>query len=193
MLVILDNFEQVTDAAPLVAELLSMCTQLKILVTSREVLHLRGEREFPVPPLSLPDFKQPPTLEVLSQYAAVMLFVQRALAVKPDFVVTNENAPAVAEICARVDGLPLAIELAAARVKLLSPQVMLKRLEHRLTFLTGGAHDLPARQQTLRRTIDWSGMNCSMKTNKHFSVGWQFLLAAVLWKPSSKFALENSP
>lgn len=156
MLLLLDNFEQVVSAAPLVAELLTACTRLKILATSREALHLRGEREFPVPPLSLPDLQHLPTPQVLSQFAAVELFIQRALAVKPNFTLTNENAPAVAEICARVDGLPLAIELAAARVKLLPPQAMLKRLENRLTFLTGGARDLPARQQTLRSTMDWS-------------------------------------
>jgi predicted ATPase/DNA-binding CsgD family transcriptional regulator len=156
MLLLLDNFEQVISAAPLVVELLSACPHLKVLVTSRETLHLRGEHEYPVPPLSLPDLKYLPALQVLSQYGAVELFIQRALAVKPDFVLTDENASDVAEICARVDCLPLAIELAAARVKLLPPQAMLKRLEHRLTFLTGGARDLPARQQTLRNTIDWS-------------------------------------
>lgn len=156
MLLLLDNFEQVVSAAPLVAELLAASAQLKIIVTSREVLHLRGEHEFPVPPLALPDPKQLPSLKRLSQYAAVALFIQRAVAVKPDFEVTNQNAPAVAEICVRLDGLPLAIELAAARCKILSPQAILQRLEHRLTLLTSGARDLPARHQTLRSAIAWS-------------------------------------
>lgn len=166
MLLLFDNFEQVVSAAPLVAELLGASAQLKIIITSREVLHLRGEYEFSVPPLALPDPKQLPSLERLSQYAAVALFIQRALAVKPDFAVTNANAPAVAEICARLDGLPLAIELAAARGKLLAPQAILQRLEHRLTLLTGGARDLPARQQTLRDTIAWSFdlLNANEKT-----------------------------
>jgi predicted ATPase/class 3 adenylate cyclase len=156
LLLLLDNFEQVLPAAPLVAQLLASCPRLKVLVTSRAALHLRGEKEFPVLPLALPDPKHLPPLEALSQYAAVELFIQRALDVKPDFEVTNENAPAVAEICHRLDGLPLAIELAAARIKLLSPQALLSRLERRLPLLTGGARDLPARQQTLRGAIAWS-------------------------------------
>jgi len=156
LLLVLDNFEQVVAAAPLVAELLAACPRLKVLATSRMALHLTGEHEFPVPPLALPPRKPPPSFETLSQYAAVQLFIERAEAVKPDFVVTSENAPAVAEICARLDGLPLALELAAARIKLLSPQAMLSRLENRLNLLTGGARDLMARQQTLRSAIAWS-------------------------------------
>ena len=130
--------------------------RLKLLVTSRAPLHLSGEHEYPVPPLALPDPARLPELASLSQYEAVALFVERARAVKADFAVTNENAPAVAEICVRLDGLPLAIELAAARAKLLPPQALLARLEQRLDLLTGGPRDLPARQQTLRATIDWS-------------------------------------
>jgi predicted ATPase/class 3 adenylate cyclase len=156
MLLVLDNFEQVLAAAPLVSELLAHCSRLKVLVTSRAVLHLRGEQEFPVPPLALPDLQRLPPMEALSQYAAVELFIQRALQVKPEFAVTNENAPAVAEICHRLDGLPLAIELAAARIRLFSPQALLSRLENRLKLLVGGARDLPARQQALRDTIAWS-------------------------------------
>jgi predicted ATPase/class 3 adenylate cyclase len=156
LLLLLDNFEQVVDAALVVAELLAAAPGLKVLVTSRTPLRLMGEREFAVSPLSLPDPKQLPELERLTQYEAVRLFIERAQAVKADFAVTNANAPAVAEICIRLDGLPLAIELAAARVKLFPPQALLARLEKRLTFLTGGARDLPSRQQTIRNTIDWS-------------------------------------
>lgn len=157
LLLLLDNFEQVISAAPLIAELLAACVQLKILITSREGLRISGEREYPVPPLALPDFSQPPSQEFLSKYEAVELFIQRARAVKPDFRITDDNAPTVVEICYRLDGLPLAIELAAARIKLLPPDAMLARLEeHRLEFLTGGGRDLPARQQTLRNAIAWS-------------------------------------
>src|SRR5207237_4672124 len=127
-----------------------------LLVTSREVLHVNGEHEFLVPPLALPKLKYLPGLEELTQYASIALFIQRATAAKPDFTLTPENARAVAEICHRLDGLPLAIELAAARVKVLSPPAMLSRLENRLKLLTGGPRDLPARQQTLRGAMAWS-------------------------------------
>jgi predicted ATPase len=169
LLLLLDNFEQVVDAAPMVAALLA-APGLKVLVTSRASLHLSGEREYDLPPLALP----PPTAarratsddtekgvvgdrwSVVGQYAAVELFVQRAQAIKAAFVLTAANAAAVAEICQRLDGLPLAIELAAARSKLFAPAALLTRLEDRLALLTGGARDLPARQQTIRATIDWS-------------------------------------
>jgi predicted ATPase/class 3 adenylate cyclase/DNA-binding CsgD family transcriptional regulator len=156
LLLLLDNFEQVVDAAPFLASLLAAAPHLTILATSRAALHLSSEHEFAVPPLGLPGPRQLLSADTLSQYAAVALFIERAQAVKPDFVVTNDNAPAVAEICSRLDGLPLAILLAAARVKLLSPQSLLARLERRLPLLTGGPRDLPARQQTLRGAIDWS-------------------------------------
>ncbi len=156
ILLLLDNFEQVLDAAQLVAELLAAAHRLKVLVTSRAALHLYGEHEFAVPPLALPDRGSMPTLERLAQYEAVRLFIDRAQAIKSDFAVTNANAPAVAKICYRLDGLPLAIELAAARIKLFPPEALLARLSNRLTLLTGGPRDLPARQQTLRSTIDWS-------------------------------------
>ena len=155
-LLVLDNFEQVLAAAPLLAELLAGCPALKLLVTSRAALRLSAEHEYPVPPLVLPDPKRLPDLEALAQYEAVTLFIQRARAARPDFQVTSESAPAVAELCTRLDGLPLAIELAAARVKLLPPRALLARLGRRLDLLTGGARDLPARQRTLRSTIDWS-------------------------------------
>jgi non-specific serine/threonine protein kinase len=156
LLLVLDNFEQIVTAAPVVAELLATSPALKVLVTSREPLRLRGEREYDVPPLTLPDARSVPAASVLASSPAVALFVERAAAVQASFVLTDENAPAVAEICARLDGLPLAIELAAARARLLTPQMMVARLEHRLPLLTGGTRDLPDRQRTLRNTIAWS-------------------------------------
>ncbi|HET9909127.1 MAG TPA: LuxR C-terminal-related transcriptional regulator [Anaerolineales bacterium] len=153
-LLLLDNFEQIMSAAPLLSELLSACAGLRMLATSREALRLRGEQEFPLSPLALPD---QPSLETLMQFSGIALFVQRAQAIQPDFKLTQANAPAVSEICARLDGLPLAIELAAARIKLLPPQSLLTQLqESSLTLLTSGAKDLPARQQTLRNAIQWS-------------------------------------
>ena len=156
VLLLLDNFEQVVEAAPQVMELLTSCPQLKLLVTSREVLHVRSEREFAVPPLALPDPTNLPKLAALARTPSVALFLQRAQAARPEFKLTSTNARAVAEICVRLDGLPLAIELAAARMKLLSPQALLARLDRPLNMLTGVARDVPARQQTLRNTIEWS-------------------------------------
>jgi predicted ATPase len=156
ILLMVDNFEQVLEAAPVVTELLSTAPNLKVLATSRIPLRLYGEHEYAVPPLALPDPERLPPVERLTHYEAVRLFVERAQAAKADFSVTNENAPAVAEICHRLDGLPLAIELAAARIKVLSPQKMLERLGNRLKLLTGGPRDLPERQRTLRSTIEWS-------------------------------------
>jgi predicted ATPase len=158
MLLLLDNFEQVMAAAPRVVELLSSCPRLKLLVTSREALRIRAERVFRVPPLEAPKMREIRDLSLprLRQYEAVALFIERAVAARNDFIVNNENAPAVAEICARLDGLPLAIELAAARADLLSPQAILQRLGGSLKLLASGATDLPYRQRTLRATIDWS-------------------------------------
>jgi predicted ATPase/transcriptional regulator with XRE-family HTH domain len=156
LLLLLDNFERLLPAAPLLTVLLAGCPQLNILVTSRAVLHVQGEYEFPVSPLALPDLEPLPALEALASFPAVALFLQRAQAVRPTFQLTEANARAIAEICVRLDGLPLAMELAAARSKLLSPQELLARLSHRLAVLTGGPQDLPARQQTLRNTILWS-------------------------------------
>jgi predicted ATPase len=154
---VLDNFEQVAAAAPAVAELLSISSHLKALVTSRVRLRVRGEREFPVAPLPVPPVG--PTAErgaQLMEYAALTLFVERAREVRPAFALTDWNGPAVAEICRRLDGLPLAIELAAMRISHLSPQMLLAHLGQRLPLLTGGPRDLPARQQTLRDAIAWS-------------------------------------
>jgi predicted ATPase/class 3 adenylate cyclase len=156
ILILLDNFEHVLAAGAQVADLLSACPKVKALVTSREALHLRGERQLAVPPLALPDRSRMEPLDRLTGYEAIRLFVQRAQAVKPSFTIADGNAYAIAEICHRLDGLPLAIELAAARVNVLSPQALLARLEHRLAVLTGGPRDVPARQQTLRQTIAWS-------------------------------------
>ena len=156
VLLVLDNFEQLVPAGTAVAELLHATSETKVVVTSRAVLHVYGEHEYPVPPLGLPDMRAHVTLESMSQYESVKLFIERALAVKPDFTVTNENAPALAQVTTELDGLPLAIELAAARVKLFSPQAMLPRLEKRLALLRSGPRDLPGRQQTLRGAIEWS-------------------------------------
>jgi predicted ATPase/DNA-binding response OmpR family regulator len=156
LLLILDNFEQALDAAPLVSELLQVSPQLKVLVTSRSLLRVYGEHELVVQPLALPDPQSALSPDELLAQPAVALFVDRAQAVKPDFALTAENTPLVIEICARLDGLPLAIELAAAWVKILSPQAIAARLSNRLALLTGGARDLPVRQQTLRSTLNWS-------------------------------------
>jgi predicted ATPase/class 3 adenylate cyclase len=156
VLLVLDNFEQITEAAKEVEAILRGTRDVHILVTSRVVLHISGEHEFHVQPLRLPDPADLPDAETLSQFDAVALFIHRARAVKDDFGVTNQNAPAVAEICARLDGLPLAIELAASRVKLLTPEAILARLGHRLPLLTSATRNVPERQRTLRGTIDWS-------------------------------------
>ena len=171
VLLVLDNFEQVVDAGPVVAALLRAAPRLKVIATSRAALHVSGEQEYPVPGLPTPpdpsslsgrDRMQLPgdaraiDAAAVGQYAAVRLFIERAVAVRPTFTVTNENAPAVAAIAARLHGMPLAIELAAARTKLLSPDAILARLEHQLDVLSAGGRDLPARQQTLRGAIAWS-------------------------------------
>jgi predicted ATPase/class 3 adenylate cyclase len=156
LLLLLDNFEQILPAARLVADLLAACPRLTVLVTSRAALRLRGEREYAVPPLALPDPKRETSVEVLRAYAAVALFTERAVDARASFGLIEENASTVAEICRRLDGLPLAIELAAARIKLVSPEALLHRLDRRLPLLTGGARDLPERQRTLRDTITWS-------------------------------------
>jgi predicted ATPase/class 3 adenylate cyclase/DNA-binding XRE family transcriptional regulator len=195
LLLVLDNFEQVVRAASEVAALLAASPGVRVLVTSRVPLHLRGEREYPLVPLPLPDRGQVPPPETLSQYAAVALFIERAQAARPDFTATAANAPAIAEICARLDGLPLAIELAGARVKLLPPEALLARLSSRL--LTGGARDLEERQQTMRATIAWSealltpGERTLFRRLAVFSGGWGLEAAeAVCIAPSGAMPLE---
>src|SRR5207248_2268141 len=154
ILLLLDNFEHVLDAAPVIATLLARAPRLKVMVTSRAPLRISGEHEFPVAPLGVPADNR--SFDDVSAFPAVALFVERARAVRRDFTLAAGNAEVIAQICRRVDGLPLAIELAASKVKLLSPEQILDRLGSRLTLLKGGARDLPARQQTLRDTIDWS-------------------------------------
>ena len=156
LLLVLDNFEQLVSAAPIVADLLTGAPQLKIITSSRIALNLHGEHGFPVPPLELPQTENELSVENLTDNESVILFVERARTAHPNFALTKDNASAVTEICRRLDGLPLALELAAARTKLLQPQAILARLDDRLKLLTGGARDLPTRQQTLRNTLEWS-------------------------------------
>ena len=156
MFLVMDNFEQLISAASVMADLLATAPQLKIVTSSRKALNLYGEREFPVPPLELPHAENESVLENLIENEAVILFVERARSAHPNFALTKDNAFAVAEICRRLDGLPLALELAAARIKLLQPQAILSRLDDKLKLLTGGARDLPTRHQTLRNTLEWS-------------------------------------
>ena len=156
ILIVLDNFEQVIAAGRELASLLAQAPRVKCLVTSREPLHLAGEHAYPVSPLSVPEPRRLPSLAALAEYESVALFVERAQAASPGFALTADNAQAVVEICQRLDGLPLAIELAAARTRLLSPAAMVKRLTERLTLLAGGARDVPQRQQTIRNAIAWS-------------------------------------
>ncbi len=155
-LLVLDNFEQIIEAGPVVTELMSACPALKILVTSRAVLHVSGEQELVVLPLALPGASRSRSLDDIARTEAVALFTMRANSVNPDFRLTQENAPSIAEICNRLDGLPLAIELAAARTKVLSPSALAGRLGDRLTVLIGGPRDQPARLQTMRAAIGWS-------------------------------------
>ncbi|MGH2345516.1 MAG: ATP-binding protein, partial [Chloroflexota bacterium] len=156
LLLVLDNFEHLTSAAPDVAALLAACGGVQVLATSRAVLRLQGERLFALTPLALPEEAEGGSPEMIALSPAVALFVQRAQGVKPEFVLTSENAATVAKICRRLDGLPLALELSASRIKVLSPRALLARLERRLHVLTGGARDLPGRHQTMRATIAWS-------------------------------------
>jgi predicted ATPase/class 3 adenylate cyclase len=156
VLLVLDNLEQVIAGAPVVAGLLRAASRLGVLASSRELLGVAGEHQYPVPPLGAPDTRHLPPLDELARFDAVALFVDRARAARAGFELTEANAAAVAAICARLDGLPLAIELAAARIRLFAPDALLRRLDQRLAVLTGGGRDLPVRQQTLRGAIDWS-------------------------------------
>jgi predicted ATPase/class 3 adenylate cyclase len=193
LLLVLDNLEQMLPAvASVVGDLLTMIDGLTVLATCRSPLRLRAEHELAIAPMALPNRKPPPTGAQLGQYDAVRLFIERAQAVSTGFIVTNDNAPAVAEICHRLDGLPLAIELAAARIRLLPPSTMLRRLEQRLPLLTGGARDLPLRQQTLREAIGWSydllapDEQALFRRLSVFTGGWSFEAAeAIAGSPES--------
>jgi len=156
LLLVIDNFEQLVSAAPVIGRLLAAAPKVKVLTSSRERLFLRGEHDYPVPPLGLPESKHKQTAVVLAQYEAIALFIQHARTANSAFTLDEENAPIVADICIQLDGLPLAIELAAARSRLFKPAVILEKLKNRLSILTGGARDLPQRQQTIRSAIDWS-------------------------------------
>lgn len=191
LLLLLDNFEHVLGAAPSLLDLVASCPHIKVLVTSRAVLHVRGEYEFPVVPLALPDLSRLPTGEALSHYAAVALFVERASAAKPDFRLTAENARTIAEMCIRLDGLPLAIELAAARVKVLPPRALLSRLEHRLPLLTSTTQDVPTRQQTLRNTLAWSYELLDDEEQRLFRRLSVFVGGCTLQAVESLYAHEN--
>jgi predicted ATPase/class 3 adenylate cyclase len=196
MLLVLDNFEQVIEGSAVAGDLLTASPRMRILVTSREPLHIMGEQELAVPPLALPDPRELPGPEGLTGYEAVALFVQRATAVDPGFRLTEANAEAVTELCRRLDGLPLAIELAASRIKVLPPQAILQRLERRLHFLKGGPIDLPARQRTLREAVAWSHDLLDEEERTLFrrlsvSVGgWDLEAAEALGAPDDHEALD---
>ena len=197
-LLILDNLEQVVAAAPDLAELLARCPQVAIVATSRTVLGLRAEREYPVPPLPLPADSAAVPLQDLESWPAVALFVDRARAVRPGFAVTEGNAAAVAEICRRLEGLPLAIELAAARTRLLDPPALLDRLAASLDALGTGAVDLPERQRTLRATVEWSvglledAERSLLEVAAVFTGGWTVQAAAAVAGVEEDRALELS-
>jgi predicted ATPase/DNA-binding CsgD family transcriptional regulator len=196
VLLVIDNFEQVVAAAPVIGELLAACPDVHMLVTSRIALHITGEQEFPVPPLGLPDQDAAP-VDVIAASEAVALFVQRARAVRPDFRLTSDNAPIVAQICRRLDGLPLAIELAAARSRLLSPRALLNRLEPRLELLTSGPHDVPERLQTMHNAIAWSYelldplLQRLFRELSVFVGGWSMEAAAAVVDPALQADLDG--
>jgi predicted ATPase len=191
LLLVVDNFEQVADAAPVLEEVLAASPRVKALVTSRIVLSLRGEHEYAVPPLEPPDLEHLPDLVTLCGYEAVRLFTERARAVQPRFEVTEENAQALAEITARLDGLPLAIELAATRTKVLTPEQMLPRLQQRLSILTTGPRTLPERQRTPRGAIAWSHDLLDVEERRLFARlsvftgGWTLPAAEEVCEPDS--------
>jgi predicted ATPase len=192
LLLIVDNFEQVVEAGPAIEGLLTAAPKLKVLATSRVVLSLRGEQEYVVPPLDLPDPQRLADLGSLGGFEAVRLFTERAQAVRPGFRLTESNAPAVAEITARLDGLPLAIELAATRTKVLEPEQLLPRLQQRLSLLTSGARTLPERQRTLRAASP-GATTCSTPASDGCSPGCRCSPAAGRWSRRTRCATrENS-
>ncbi|HKD73958.1 MAG TPA: AAA family ATPase, partial [Ktedonobacterales bacterium] len=154
-LLVLDNLEQIVDAASSLAELLALCPQVRLLLTSRVALNMRGEHRFIVPPLAVPA-SSAVSVQTLRTFPGTALFLEQALAIMPDFAPAPIDVAAIATICSRLDGLPLAIELTAARIGLLSPPALLRRLDHRLSLLDHGPRDLPPQQRTLREALDWS-------------------------------------
>jgi predicted ATPase/class 3 adenylate cyclase len=197
MLVVLDNFEQILEAAPLVSDLLAAAPRLSTIVTSRAPLRIYGEQEYPVPPMATPDPQHLPPFEVLLATEAIMLFEQRARSVQPSFALTPENAFIVAQICARLDGLPLAIELAAARTRIFSPHDILDRLQKSLSVLGGRARDVPQRQQTLRDAVSWSydlldlPLQAFFRRLGVFVGGWTFDAADAVVDPSGELQLDT--
>jgi predicted ATPase len=197
MLLVLDNFEQVVEAASVASDLLDGAPRMRILITSREPLHLAGEQELAVPPMALPNARETRGPDELMRCESVALFVQRAAAVDPRFRLTEANVQAVAELCLRLDGLPLAIELAASRVKLLSPRAILERLGRRLELLTGGPVDLPARQRTLREAIGWShdlleeNERMVLRRLSVFAGGWTLDAAEVVASPGGELGRDS--
>jgi predicted ATPase/class 3 adenylate cyclase len=197
LLLVLDNFEHLLPASRLVEELLAAAPRLKVVVTSRSILNLYGEQEFAVPPLALPDLSAMADIYRLSQYEAVALFLQRARAAKPAFALTNENAPAVAEICTRLDGLPLAVELAASRIRVLEPREILARLVQHLPLLTTSASNVPIRQRTLHGTIEWSYELLPPAEQRLFGrlgifvAGWTLDAAEAICNPDRELGLDT--
>ena len=188
MLLIIDNAEHLLESAPLFGQLLDATDALKILVTSRSILHVYGEHQFSVPPLPTPDLNRLPDVDSLCENAAVELFVQRAIAADSGFELNTSNYRAVAEICVRLDGLPLAIELAAAAIRMLPPAAILRKLEQSLDLLAGGARDMHSRQQTLRNTVAWSYALLNPPSTG-CSAGWLCLPAAVRSKAPRLYAI----
>ena len=192
MLLILDNFEQVIAASPLIADLVQSCPALKLLATSRTPLHIRAERKFPLPPFSPPDQQHWHDLDALEHNAAIQLFIDRANSARPGFTLTESSAPVIAEICARLDGLPLAIELAAARTKILAPHMLLDRLRQNRDVLKNAARDVPERQQTLHNTIKWS-YDLLDDAAQSYSDAWRSSPAAgrSIWPKPSAIAMAR--
>jgi predicted ATPase len=187
---VLDNFEQVIEAAPVVGNLLGAGAGLRVLITSREALRLNGEQEFPVAPLPVPERDLgPASVHGLGAYAGVRLFLDRVTRVRPDFALTEENAEAVGTICRRLDGLPLALELAAARMKMLSPRAMLSRLDHRLALLTGGSRS--ARPPADCATRSAGATTCSVRPSGGSSGVSPSSRAAARWRWRRRFATRT--
>jgi predicted ATPase len=182
MLLVVDNCEQVLPAVPLIWDVLSAAPHVKVLATSRAALRLSAEHEYPVPPLAIPDLQPAGGPSSLAQYESVALFIARAQAAQPDFTLCDENVATVAAICRQLDGLPLAIEMAAARLKILTPQAIVARLNSHLKLLGGGGRDLPARRQTMRAAIEWSFDLLDTREQELFRRLPVFLPAVVRWK-----------